>query len=249
MLLIGLLSSLLASAPALAESKSGSLSAGAIRATSCPTSGCEWRQLPFYAHGTIPLPTWDRCVIWELRARLNYKVDPQIYAGPVWHVYDGISFTNTRMAFRVRRYCEASGTNPTRLLGGLHARPAIHMTDTGAGSCALNPSVGFSFPWAVGVSVSPSCDRAKVARREDSVVWSRTSDRYSMTEAEPTRTQLRYASFETNVLRDWYSDAYHNVVCFRVNLSGSAEHPRLARAASFAKSNVRCVNLNDGLRP
>lgn len=221
-----------------------------VRRAACPSLGCEWRVLPFYAYGTIPIPDWNRCIIWELRARVDYRIDPNaFYAGPAWHVYDGLNLNRTRMNFKVRRYCETSGDNPSRLLGGLHARPSIHMTDQGAGRCSLNPAVGFSFPWSVGVSISPSCERAKVARRDNSVVWSKTDDLYSVSEAEPTRTQLRYPGFETFVDRSDRSYGYRNVVCFRIGMSGSAEAPRVARAKSFSKSVVRCVNLFDGRRP
>jgi hypothetical protein len=210
-------------------------------------SDCRTWSQPFYAHGIIPVPAWKRCVIWEFRARLSYRVAEEVTgAGGQSHMVEGLWLSRTKMRMRVHRYCDPEHNDAKRSLGGVHVQPSIHMTGSGSGSCSLTPSVGVSFPWSISVGVSPSCDEAKIARREQSMVSSRTAADYRFGEAEPAEKQLSYSRYTTMLDPEDYRFTEYHAVCFRVGVTGSVEHPKRARVKSYGKSQVRCLNLLDG---
>lgn len=202
---------------------------------------------PLLLARSIPIKKWNRCVRWEFHGQLNYRVAERVTgSGSRSHMVEGLWLNRSRVRMRVRRYCDPEHDSTRRALGGVHVRPSVHMTGHGSGSCSLTPSVGVSFPWSVSVGVSPSCDKAKIASRDSSMVSSRRSTDYRFAEAEPRKRQLRYRRYTTMLDPADYAFVEYHAVCFRVGLSGSVEHPKRSSALSFAKSRVRCVNLLDG---
>lgn len=213
----------------------------------CSVTKCENWTTPYYAHGIAYVPAWKRCVRWETRAKVRYRVARAVTGeGGKSHMVEGLRLTNYRMKIHVRRWCETSGNNPKRKVGGVLLLPSLHMTNGGSGRCTLAVSVGVSFPWSVGVSVTPTCDKANVATRDGAYSSGARKSTYRFSDAEPRKTQLNYKKFTTMLDPDDYNFPEYNEVCFNSSFQGSVEHPRNGNAKGISKSKVRCVNLLDG---
>ncbi len=175
-------------ASALREASNSTSTQLEARTPSCAEYTCRYWRQGFYAHGWIPIPSWDRCIVWQYRAGLRYKLLENM-----WHTGDkvhwlnwGIQIRNSKLKFAVHRKCDDS---TARRLGGLSVTPSLHMTGQYSGSCTLVPSVAVNFPWGVSVGASPSCKKAQIAKRDSAHTVGKNSSVYYFSEAQPNKTQ------------------------------------------------------------
>ena len=202
--------------------------------------------MPYYRHGSVFIKKWKRCVRWEFRARVNYRVAEDVTGpGATYHMVEGLWLNRTTTKLQTFRFCDTEHDATRRKLGGAHVRPSLHVTDGGSGRCSMKPSFGVSFPWSVSVGVSPSCDEAQIASRNSSMVSSKTQSTYPFSDIKPRKRQLKHLKYTTMLVTDDHSHP-DNILCFRFGMHGSFEHPTKPGTKGFSVGRRRCINLLEG---